>query len=72
MGKPPPSGLLGLLYYFIPITGVTFKIVFSDASLQLYKRPYPSVCPSVSPSVGPSVGKAFVKIDEKWPFMDFK
>ena len=32
----------------------------------------PSVRPSVRPTARPSVGHAFVKIDEKWPFMDSK
>ena len=41
---------------------------FLDASSHLYKRP----CPSVGWSLRPSVRHAFVKIDEKWPFMDSK
>ena len=38
--------------------------LFLDASSHLCKRP----CPSVRPLVG----YAFVKIDETWPFVDYK
>ena len=48
-----------LLLLFLP-----FFALFLDASSHLYKRP--------CPSVGLSVGHAFVKIDEKRPFMDSK
>ena len=46
--------------------------LFLDASSHLYKRPCPSIGWLVRWSVSPSVRKAFVKIDEKWPFMDSK
>ncbi len=46
--------------------------VLLDAYSHLYKRPYPSVGRLVHWSVGPLVRNAFVKIDEKWPFMDSK
>ena len=45
---------------------------FLVADTQLYKRLCPSVGPSVGPSVRPLVRNAFVKIDEKWSFMDSK
>ena len=57
---------------FAKITDAKQILCFLDASSHLYKRPCPSVRWLVGWSVRPSVGYAFVKIDEKWPFMDSK
>ena len=43
-----------------------------ELPLMMHPHLYKRACPLVGWLVGPSVRNAFVKIDEKWTFTDFK